>query len=99
MLTSQGHFGAWWKAMRAIVGWLPRIRVIRRAVQATRTVRDRDLLVSAPLLVRPDSGRRRRRPIVEAGLRRVAERVLGPRAAPRLVTRAAVAVATTFYRR
>jgi GT2 family glycosyltransferase len=54
MLIGKGHFGAWWKAMRAIVGWLPGIRVSRRAVQATRTVRDRDLLVAAPLLVRPD---------------------------------------------
>ncbi len=54
LLAASGHVGAWWRAVRDLVSWLPKIPAARRAVQATRTARDRDLLVSAPLLVRED---------------------------------------------
>jgi GT2 family glycosyltransferase len=54
MLAAKGHLGAWWQAARDIVQWLPSVPGERRAVQRTRTARDRDLLVSDPLLVRED---------------------------------------------
>ena len=54
LLLLKGHVGAWLKALRDLIGWWPGIGPARRATQRTRTVRDRDLLVSAPLVVRPD---------------------------------------------
>lgn len=54
MFAAKGHLGAWWQALRDIIGWLPTVPGERRAVQRTRVVRDRDLLVSEPLLVRED---------------------------------------------
>jgi GT2 family glycosyltransferase len=54
LLVLKGHFGAWWKALRDLAAWLPALPAIRRAVQATRTVGDRPLLVAAPLVVRDD---------------------------------------------
>lgn len=54
VLTAKGHLGAWWRAVRDLVAWLPDLPSERRRVQATRTARDGDLLVSAPLLVRED---------------------------------------------
>jgi hypothetical protein len=50
----KGHFGAWWRAVRDMVAWLDDLPAARRSVQATRAVGDRNLLVSAPLLVRAD---------------------------------------------
>jgi GT2 family glycosyltransferase len=54
MLTVRGHLGTWWQALKELISWMPALRVERRAVQGTRTVRDRDLLECGPLLVRPD---------------------------------------------
>jgi GT2 family glycosyltransferase len=54
VLAAKGHFGAWWKALRDLLSWLPVLGPSRRAVQASRRVADRDLLVSAPLVVRQD---------------------------------------------
>ncbi len=54
MLAAKGHLGAWWQAVSDLVRWLPSVPESRRAVQRTRLVRDRDLLVSEPLLVRDD---------------------------------------------
>lgn len=54
LLAAKGHLGAWARAVRDLAGWLSDLPVERRLVQATRRARDRDLLVSAPLLVRAD---------------------------------------------
>lgn len=54
ILAAKGHLGAWWHALRDLIAWRGELAVERRAVQARRHVRDRDLLVSAPLLVRSD---------------------------------------------
>ena len=54
LLAAKGHLGAWWRAVRGIARWMPEIGPARRAVQQTRKVGDRRLLVSAPLLVRDD---------------------------------------------
>jgi GT2 family glycosyltransferase len=54
VLTVKGHLPAWWKALRELARWLPEIGPSRRAVQQSRKVPDRALLVSAPLLVRSD---------------------------------------------
>lgn len=54
LLLVKGHLGAWIQALRDLIGWLPRIGAARRATQRLRTVPDRDLLVSAPLVVRRD---------------------------------------------
>lgn len=54
LLAAKGHLGAWGCAVRDLAGWLPELPASRRAVQATRVAHDRDLLVSAPLLVRQD---------------------------------------------
>ena len=54
LLVAKGHFGAWWNAVRDLAAWLPDLRTSRRSVQATRAIRDRDLLVCAPLIVRRD---------------------------------------------
>jgi GT2 family glycosyltransferase len=54
LLAAKGHLGAWWRAVRDIVKWIPTIGPARRAVQESRTIGDRQLLVSAPLLVRED---------------------------------------------
>jgi GT2 family glycosyltransferase len=54
MLTAKGHLGAWGQALGDLIRWLPSIPSERRAVQQTRVARDRDLLVSEPLLVRED---------------------------------------------
>jgi GT2 family glycosyltransferase len=54
LLVAKGHLGAWWQALRDIVKWIPAIGPARRAVQKSRNVGDRQLLVSAPLLVRED---------------------------------------------
>jgi GT2 family glycosyltransferase len=54
LLAFKGHLGAWAKALRDLISWMPQIGGARRSVQTTRRVRDRDLLVSAPLVVRQD---------------------------------------------
>ena len=54
MLAGKGHLSAWMRAVRELIAWLPEVPAARRAVQRTRKVRDRDLLVSAPLVVRED---------------------------------------------
>jgi len=54
LLTAKGHLGAWWSAVTDLLRWLPGIGATRRDVQRTRSVRDADLLVSAPLVVRDD---------------------------------------------
>src|SRR4030095_16739353 len=54
LLTAKGHAGDWFKAFRDLVVWLPAIGGTRQATQRTRTVADRHLLVSAPLVVRAD---------------------------------------------
>jgi GT2 family glycosyltransferase len=54
LLTAKGHAGAWFKALRDLIAWLPAIGGSRSATQRTRTVADRQLLVSAPLVVRAD---------------------------------------------
>jgi GT2 family glycosyltransferase len=54
LLTVKGHLGAWWRAVRDLAGWLPLLSAPRRQVRSLRLVPDRDLLVSAPLLVRED---------------------------------------------
>jgi GT2 family glycosyltransferase len=54
MLAAKGHLSAWWRALRDVIAWRGDLAAERRAVQAKRQVRDRDLLVSAPLLVRQD---------------------------------------------
>jgi GT2 family glycosyltransferase len=54
LLAAKGHLGAWWRALRDIVRWIPEVGPARRAVQETRKVGDGQLLVSAPLIVRAD---------------------------------------------
>jgi GT2 family glycosyltransferase len=54
LLAVKGHLGAWCRAAIDLLRWLPELPAARRTVQSTRRVRDRDLLVSAPLLVRAD---------------------------------------------
>lgn len=54
VLVAKGHAAAWTTALREIVRWLPDVPAERRRVQAMRVVSDRDLLVSAPLVVRGD---------------------------------------------
>ncbi len=54
LLTAAGHLGPWCRAVRDLIAWVPKLPAARRSVQASRVVRDRDLLVSAPLLVRED---------------------------------------------
>jgi GT2 family glycosyltransferase len=54
MLTAKGHLGAWWHAVGDMARWLPLVPESRRAVQSTRVVSDRALLVAEPLLVRGD---------------------------------------------
>jgi GT2 family glycosyltransferase len=54
LLATKGHAGAWARALKDLIAWLPELPVLRRPVQAARQARDRDLLVSAPLLVRSD---------------------------------------------
>jgi len=54
LLTAKGHFSAWWDAVRDMRAWLPTLGQARSAVQDTRKMPDRQLLVSAPLLVRQD---------------------------------------------
>ena len=54
LLVATGHLGAWWRAVRDLLGWLPSLPAARRSVQTARVVGDRDLLVGAPLLVRDD---------------------------------------------
>lgn len=66
LLLVKGHLGAWIKALRDLIAWLPGIGAVRRATQRTRAVRDRDLLVSAPLVVRGD--------LVGAGIGRTLKR-------------------------
>jgi GT2 family glycosyltransferase len=54
LLVAKGHFGAWRKALRDLLSWLPALGASRRAVQATRRAGDATLLVSEPLVVRAD---------------------------------------------
>jgi len=54
VLLGKGHAGAWWQALKGLVSWLPTLRAERRVIQGTRKVGDRDLLLSAPLIVRQD---------------------------------------------
>jgi hypothetical protein len=54
VLTMKGHLGAWWTAVKGLWSWLPTLRAERHAFQTMRTVRDRDLLLHAPLIVRAD---------------------------------------------
>jgi GT2 family glycosyltransferase len=54
LLAVKGHLLAWLKAAKDLAGWLPRLGSVRRATQQRRRIRDRDLLVSAPLVVRAD---------------------------------------------
>jgi len=54
MLTAKGHVGSWWTAVKGLWSWLPTLSGERHVFQAMRTVRDRDLLVDAPLVVRSD---------------------------------------------
>jgi hypothetical protein len=46
-----GTFGGWFEGKRDFVRKLPRALRLRREVQRTRVVRDRDLLVGGPLTV------------------------------------------------
>lgn len=54
MLVAQGHYGAWRQAIRELRPWLRTLRTERAVIQGMRRVRDRDLLVVAPLIVRSD---------------------------------------------
>lgn len=54
MLIAKGHGGAWWQAIRQLLPWLRTLRAERAVIQGMRTVRDRDLLWAAPLIVRAD---------------------------------------------
>ena len=54
MLTAKGHLGAWWTAVTGLWSWMPTLPAERRGFQTMRTVRDRDLLLVAPLVVRAD---------------------------------------------
>jgi GT2 family glycosyltransferase len=54
LLVATGHLKAWWQAVSDLASWRSGIGASRRAVQATRTIPDRDLLVCAPLVVRQD---------------------------------------------
>jgi GT2 family glycosyltransferase len=66
LLAAKGHARSWWDAVRDLWRWLPELRSARALVQRLRTVPDRRLLVSAPLLVRPD--------LVGGGIARLAKR-------------------------
>lgn len=67
MLAAKGHLGAWWQAVTDLASWIGDLPAERQLVQARRRVRDRDLLVAAPLLVRQD--------LVGGGAGRAAKRV------------------------
>ncbi|HET9370774.1 MAG TPA: glycosyltransferase [Vicinamibacterales bacterium] len=54
LLTVKGHLGPWLKAVRGLISWMPGLPAERRRYQRMRTVRDRDLLRCAPLIVRAD---------------------------------------------
>lgn len=54
MLTAKGHFGPWWTAVKGLWSWRGTLPAEREAFQRMRTVRDRDLLLCAPLVVRAD---------------------------------------------
>lgn len=54
MLSAKGHFGPWWTAVKGLWSWRGTLRAERRGFQQMRTVRDRDLLLCAPLVVRAD---------------------------------------------
>jgi len=54
MLTAKGHFAPWWTAVKGLWSWRGTLRSERRAFQTMRTVRDRELLLCAPLVVRAD---------------------------------------------
>lgn len=54
VLTAKGHLGAWWTAVRGLWSWMPTLPRDRRAFQTMRVIRDRDLLLDAPLVVRAD---------------------------------------------
>jgi GT2 family glycosyltransferase len=54
MLTAKGHVGSWWTAVKGLWSWMPTLPAERHVFQTMRTVRDRDLLVDAPLVVRAD---------------------------------------------
>jgi GT2 family glycosyltransferase len=54
VLARKGHLGAWWQAVRGLWSWLPTLGAERRVIQGMRRVRDRELLESAPLIVRDD---------------------------------------------
>jgi len=59
LLIVKGHFGAYVKAIRSLLPWLRTLGPERREIRARRVVHDRQLLHSAPLIVREDvvSGR------------------------------------------
>jgi GT2 family glycosyltransferase len=54
MLTVKGYLGSWWAAIKGLWSWMPTLPAERRTFQTMRTIRDRDLLVDAPLVVRSD---------------------------------------------
>lgn len=60
-VVTQGHLGAHLAGKRAFVAELPELLRTRRAIQRTRRVRDRDLLVGGPLTFSPS--------LVRSGLR------------------------------
>jgi GT2 family glycosyltransferase len=52
-----GTAGAYWRGKREVLARLPELRRARRATQARRVVRDRELLVGGPLTVAPQLDR------------------------------------------
>ncbi len=54
LLTLKGHLGAYLKAVRGLLPWLRTLPEERRAIQGRRVVRDRNLFIAAPLVVRQD---------------------------------------------
>jgi GT2 family glycosyltransferase len=54
MLMVKGHFGAYVTAVRGLLPWLRTLGPERRQIQGMRVVRDRDLFIAAPLIVRQD---------------------------------------------
>jgi len=59
LLIVKGHVGAYVKAVRSLLPWLRTLGQERREIRSRRVVHDRDLLHSAPLIIREDvvSGR------------------------------------------
>ena len=67
----RGHLGAWGSAQWELLRLLPQTLRERRAVQASRSARDRDLLVAAPLSLNPGIAVRG----FSAGVRRVLDAI------------------------